>query len=223
MLDRSPIPVRSIVIGVLAVGFAVLIVLLGVWIPPRPADVGTDRLGPAQGDPIADYLAQAGNSLTGTDSDLHWALVSFTDYLTPQQIPAHSGGLRIAQVIHRVPIPRVQTPVIAVPVPSGEAVAVDSANAAAGLILAQPAADERTSRIAKVVASRLRTDCACTVGLVVRGSLPQLRELAAAKEIRAVEALPADAIAGRFAVVPLLPDQSDPVLPGPDDGAIPDN
>lgn len=213
---------RRVVPLALAAAVAVSILLLGVLTAPRDDGVATDRLGPDRGEQTADYLVRARDSLTGEHEQARWALVSFTEYLTPQQIPAHSGGLRIAEVIHRVPIPGVQTPVIAVPVPAGDAVAVASAEAAAGLLTAAPKTAERPARIAEVAAARLRAGCACTAGLVVRGPLPRLRELAAQPGIRAVEALPADAEMGRFAVAPLLPEQTGAVLPGPDDGPVPD-
>jgi hypothetical protein len=220
--DRRFRPWRTAAIAVAAVGLVALMVVLGQLIPPVPSGVSTDRLGPERGEPVAEYLARAKDSLSSRDGDEHWALVSFTEGLTPEQIPTRNGGLRIAQVIHQVPIPRVQTPIVAVQVPAGDAVAVASAGNAAWQLLAQHAPDERTARITAFAVARLRAGCACTVGLVVRGSLPRLRDLAAQNGIRAVQALPADAVSGRFAVVPLLPDQNDTVLPGPDDGPVPD-
>lgn len=38
--------------------------------------------------------------------------------------------------------------------------------------------------------------------------------------VRAVEALHADAVFGRFAIRPLLPEHAETVSPGPDDGAV---
>ena len=102
--------------------------------------------------------------------------------------------------------PRVQTPVVTVATPAGDEPARNSADAAAGLLLAQQFRDPRSAEIARVTAARLRANCACTAGMVVRGTLPQLRELATTPGVRAVQALPADAIAGRFAVAPLLPE-----------------
>ncbi|MGY4102163.1 hypothetical protein ACW2Q0_21805 [Nocardia sp. R16R-3T] len=217
-----PETVRRIAIAVGAVGFVVLIVVFGVLNPPRPSGISTDRLGPERGEQVADYLVRAQDSLSGPDTDEHWALVSFTEPLTPNQIPAHSGGLRIAAASHHVSIPRVNTPIVTVQLPAGNAVAVASADNAAWQLLAQQAADNRTNRINAVSAARLRAGCACTVGLVVRGTLPQLRNLAAQNRIRAVQALPADAVATSFAIVALLPEYADLALPGTDDGPVPD-
>ncbi|MCP2299769.1 hypothetical protein APR11_006228 [Nocardia amikacinitolerans] len=218
---------RAALAGALAAGVIAFMAVLGVLNPPRELGVGTDRLGPDRAEPVADYLARARDSLSGTDTEQHWALVSFTEPIAPQAIPAHSGGLRVGQVLHRVPIPRVQTPLVAVQVPAGAAVAVASADAAAWQVQDQlertGAIGERYTRVMTVSISRLRAGCACTVGLVVRGTLPELRNLAAANGIRAVEALPADAVAGHFAVNPLLPEHTETVVPGPDDAPVPDN
>ncbi|MFI6165808.1 hypothetical protein ACIBCN_03375 [Nocardia sp. NPDC051052] len=221
MPDRRTLPLGRLALGAAAVALVVFIVLLGVLNPPRTAGVFTDRLGPEQGERVADYLARARDSLTGTDAADHWALVSFTEPLVPEQIPLHSGGLRISQVLYQVPIPRVQTPLVAVPVPAGDEAAVTSAESAAWL-LPRNTPDDRAARIAALSAARLRSGCACTVGLVLRGPLAGLRNIASQNGIRAVEALPPDAVSGRFSVVPLLPDQLDAALPGPNDGPVPD-
>ncbi|MFG1798021.1 hypothetical protein [Nocardia sp. NPDC049149] len=221
MPDRRAVPWGRLVVAAVAVGLVVFVVLLGVLNPPRTAGVFTDRLGPEQGDEVADYLARAKDSLKGTDGADHWALVSFTEPLVPEQLPPNSGGMRIAQVLYHVAVPRVQTPLVAVPVPAGDAAAISSAESAAWL-LPRPTADERSARIVALSAARLRSGCACAVGLVVRGPLDGLRNLASRNGIRAVQALPADAVAGRFAVTPLLPNQMNKILPEPDDGAVPD-
>ncbi|MFD3509462.1 hypothetical protein [Nocardia sp. NPDC058666] len=211
---------NTVIYGLTAVGAAILLVI--AFREPAPVSaVATDRLGPAPGEQVQQYLNDARTSLDGGDADPHWALVSFTDYLTPQQIPAAAAGLRVSGVIQHVPIDRVQTPVITVATPAGDEPAVKSADAAAGLVGAQQFRDQRSSDIARVTESRLRAGCACTAGIVVRGTLPQLRELATQPGVSAVQALPADAIAGRFAVSPLLPGSSDTVTPNPDDGPVP--
>ncbi|PXX62346.1 hypothetical protein DFR70_107214 [Nocardia tenerifensis] len=221
MRDGRALPLGRLAAGVAVVALVVFIVLLGVLHPPRKAGVFTDRLGPEQGEQVADYLARARDSLAGADTADHWALVSFTEPVVPEQIPPNSGGLRIAQVLYRVPVPRVQTPLVAVPVPAGDAAAVASAESAAWL-LPRAALDDRAAEVGALSAARLRSGCACAVGIVVRGPLDGLRKIASQNGIRAVEALPADAVAGRFGVVPLLPDQLDIVAPGPNDGPVPD-
>ncbi|MGW4327160.1 hypothetical protein ACWEKR_14840 [Nocardia sp. NPDC004573] len=219
MPDRRVPPWRAIVLGAAALALIVLIYALGALQPPYRPAVSTDRLGPDQGEQVADYLARSRDSLNAGGDEPRWALVSFTEPLVPGRIPAHSDGLRVAQVLFRVPIDRVQTPLVAVPVPEGVAAVVDSARDAAWL-LPRPA-DDRAAAVVAFSAARLRDGCGCVVGLVVRGSPARLRELAGRDGIRAVQALPADAVAGGFAVAPLLPEYRDVVAPGPDDGPVP--
>ncbi|WP_410876514.1 hypothetical protein [Nocardia sp. A7] len=211
---------NAAVYAITAIG-AVILLVVAFREPPPASAVATDRLGPAPGEQVEQYLIDARTSLDGADTDQHWALVSFTEYVTPQQLPAAAEGLRISGVIQHVPVDRVQTPVITVATPGGDEPAVKSGEAAAGLVAAQRFRDQRSADIARLTESRLRAGCACTAGLVVRGTLPQLRDLATQPGVRAVQALPADAVAGRFAVSPLLPGSGDTVTPIPDDGPVP--
>ncbi|TLF81050.1 hypothetical protein FEK34_05185 [Nocardia cyriacigeorgica] len=222
---RSTRTMRAMFAAVAGVVVVVLIAV-GAMQPPRSEGVSTDRLGPEQGESVADYLARARDSLNGTDSAEHWALVSFTEYQTPQRLPELAGGLQIGRVLYQVPLPRVQTQLVTVQVPATEEVVLRSAEDAAWQLLDQlrrtVAVDERTEKITTVSVARLREGCACAVGLIVRGTLDQLRNLAARNGIRAVAALPADAAAGAFAVVPLLPDATGVIGPAPDDGPVPE-
>lgn len=227
---------RRLGIAAAAAAFAALIVGLGVATPPRPAIIATDRLGPENGEPVAEYLARARDSLSGADADRHWALISFTEGITAARIPEYAGGLRISEITYHVPLDRVVTPIVTVAVPAGEAVAVDSAKAAAaqveymismneraGGVEAMTPAEIRTTRVQTLTAARLRAGCACVVGLVVHGTLPELRNLATRPGVRAIEALPADAPAGVFALVPLLPEYQMLATTGFDDGPVPEN
>ncbi|MQY25540.1 hypothetical protein [Nocardia aurantia] len=204
-----------------AVAAMVAIVALGAATPPRPDVISTDRLGPESGEPVGDYLARARESLSGTDTGDHWALLSLTTGIPAAAIPEHAGGLRISQVILHVPIDRVYTPPIIVPVPAGDAAALDAQHAAAGTLRYATPADDRARQVAATVTARLRADCPCVTGLVLRGALDELRNLASGKDVRAIQVLPADASAGTFALVPLLPEQTGTAVPGPDDGPIP--
>lgn len=237
--------VRRALVGPVIAAALAAILAWGALTRPTPAPLTTDRLGPEAGEPVSHYLARARDSLTGNGSEMRWALISFTTGLTADQLPARTAGLRVAQVIYHVPIDRVQTPILTVPTPAGPAPRLASARAAAGAIDPElrPAGpwnaslrDSHTNRadaIAAVTAARLRAGCACAAALVVRGPLDSLRALATPQadsnqrsdtnepEIRAVEALGPDAAAGMFAVVPLLPEHRDAVLPEPDDGPVP--
>ncbi|WP_245649817.1 hypothetical protein [Nocardia shimofusensis] len=212
-----------LVVAVVAVGF---FAVLGILNPPRDLGVRTDRLGPENAERVSDYLARAADSLADEDRDDHWALLSFTEPLPPDQLSAHAGGLRIGQVLYQVPIPRVRTPLTTIPVPANETAIRNSAVSAAGLMRSASTgdlSDERYRRILQVSADRLEAGCACAVAIVVRGPVDRLRELGADPAIRAVEALPADAVAGHYGVAPLLPEHTEAVVPGPDDGPVPAN
>ncbi|PTM87422.1 hypothetical protein [Dietzia psychralcaliphila] len=69
--------------------------------------------------------------------------------------------------------------------------------------------------------SRLRSGAPAIVGLLARGTPAQLRAVAEQPWVRAVEALPADAVWERFAVRPLQPQQVDAASPLPDDAPVP--
>lgn len=204
-----------------AVALVLLILVLGWAYPPRASVIGTDRLGPDSGEAVADYLARARDSLQGDDTDEHWALVALTAAVVPRDIPKSVAGLRVARVIYHVPINHVYTSPITVPTPADDAAVIDSARAAAGVLDASQSFDDRTARSTAVMAARLHAGCACAANLIVRGTLDQLRALTTRPNIRAVQALPPDAAAGAFALLPLLPEQTEIAAPGPDDGPVP--
>lgn len=227
MPDSRRPGLRAAGAGAVAVALAVLIVLLGVLHPPRRDGVFTDRLGPDNGELVAGYLARAAESLVGADTGEHWALVSFTEYLPAPALPHYRREMRIGQVLYQPPVPRVSTPLVAVPVPDSDTALLRSSADAAGQLWDRlqhssgTSTGERSRRVLELSAERLRAECACVTGLVVRATPSELRALAERPEVRAVQALPADAVAGRFAVVPLRPDTTDTVTPVPDDGPVP--
>lgn len=215
---------RALGFGAAAAVFAAAVVALGIANPPVPDSISTDRLGPETGETIAQYLDRARDSLTGADNGDRWALISFADYGTAAALTGLSDGVRVGRALYRVPLPRVATPLVAVQVPA-DATALTRSGADAAWQLTDrrryTADGTRGARILDVSIARLRAGCACSPGLVVRAPLPRLRELAGRPGIRAVQTLPSDAVAGRFAVAPLLPDSTDPVAPPPDDGPVP--
>ncbi|RVW09012.1 hypothetical protein EGT67_12665 [Prescottella agglutinans] len=207
------------------VALAGTVVGLGVANPVPAARISTDRLGPDSGEQVSAYLERATATLTAEeDADpgtQHWALVSLDAPTTPSQLLDDVGDVRVSQVLFRVPLDRVQTPMVAIPVAANPTAVQRAPSVAAARLQASVVGHDRQSLLAAYSAAQLSADCACVVGATVRGSLDQLRALDAAPSVRAVEALPADAIAGSFAVSPLLPSQTDVVLPGPDNGSVP--
>ena len=212
--------------GVVAVALVVgTLAVIGHLNPQRQLGVSTDRLGPDSGERVADYLARARTSLdSGTDSapdEPRWGSVSFDRELTTQQAYAIADGVRISQVIFRVPLERVQTPILTVGVPGSERSVSNSAARAASEVQDSFTTSSRQAQIAAVSRNRLLGGCACVVTVVVRGTQPELSEVAGRPGVRSVEALPPDAVSGKFAVEPLLPEYVDIVAPLPDDGPVP--
>ncbi|MBA4022481.1 MAG: hypothetical protein C0482_08955 [Gordonia sp.] len=219
-----------VVVGLLVAGLYVVGRLNPV---PAPVIAG-DVLGPDNGEEVSAYLARAEASLNGS-GDARWALVSL---VVPMQtvdvwsltqntsMPLNTSTPRnastsLSQSIFNVPIDRVQTPTVAVPSGNTESSFIASSQVAAESVLARSTGTERARTVGEVAAGRLRAGCACVVGVVVRAPLDRLRTLAEMSQVRAVQALPADASAGLFSVVPLLPAMTTVVAPTPDDGPIP--
>jgi hypothetical protein len=205
-----------------AVVLLAVTVVLGLLHPVRRAPVTTDTLGPDNGELVSDYLARAGRSLDETDGgDKHWALVSFTRPVTTDVVRDVAAGTRVSQVLFRVPLDRVQTPLVPVSVAAGDAALARANVLAAGRVQAVTGETDRQAQIAAVSSAELARNCACVIGAVVRGDHDALTALQSAPDVRAVEALGAGAVFGRFAVRPLLPEQTETVVPGPDDGVVP--
>lgn len=219
---------------------------------PRSAGVMTDAVGPESGETIAAYRDRAAATLTvaggsdddnradddkangdRTNKDHHWALVSADTAWSPTEAASVVQDLpRASVMIVGVPVDGVAMPVtesvVAEPVAGEdsrvatftrglERTAVGSASAAATV----PAGD-RDGRKAALTATRIRAGAPAIIGLVVRGPVDDLRAVADAPGVRAVEALPADAVWGQFAVRPLLPQQTETADPLPDDAPVPD-
>ncbi|GAA4480432.1 hypothetical protein GCM10023094_26950 [Rhodococcus olei] len=222
MSDR----IAAAVAAVCAAGLVAVVLVLGAANPPRQAPIATDRLGPDSGELVADYLARASASVDPTGTDPRWALVTFTTEVTATQAASLVGAAgtddaAISQLWFRVPIDRVQTPIVAVGVAGAESIARAPGYAAAQLYGTTGEWD-RQGRIDAVSAARLGENCACALAATIRASQRDLAAVAAVPGVRAVEALPADAVFGRFAVRPLLPEQTLAVTPGPDDGEVPE-
>ncbi|OUS96582.1 hypothetical protein [Rhodococcus sp. NCIMB 12038] len=220
---RLPRPGGTAVPAVLtAVVLIAVTVVLGALNPVRRAPVSTDTLGPDNGEVVADYLARADRSLDEADGrQERWALVSFTRPVTTETVRDAASGTRVSQVLFRVPLDRVQTPLVPVSVAAGDAALARASDLAAGRAQAMTGETARQAQIAAVSSAELARNCACVIGVVVRGDHDALAALRSEPDVRAVEALGADAVAGRFAVRPLLPEQVETVAPGPDDGVVP--
>ncbi|GAA4817687.1 hypothetical protein [Tomitella cavernea] len=161
---------------------------------------------------------------SGPPDALHWALVSFEQGVSADAAARSAAPMRISEVLSHVPVDGAQTPVTPVQVPATDdpAVMVARAQSRAADVVAQRtglatapgeaagsgdtagsghAAGSRET-VAAAVVDGLRGGCACVMALVVHGTLGDLRAVAGRPGVLAVEALPADAVFGSFAVRP---------------------
>ncbi|MFB7857833.1 MULTISPECIES: hypothetical protein [Rhodococcus] len=221
----TPAPaVVAVVVGVAAV------VGVGFANPVPTPPIRTDTLGPDSGEAVPDYLDRARDSVASVDGPV-WALVSFTKALTvgevitstsSVQVPgAEVSGVRVSRVMFRVPIERVQTPLMSVPVPDNDEAVRRSPGVAATRLVSLGGDTDRQQQVALASAKRLSAGCACAVGVLVRATPEGLEAIEHDSNVRAVEALPSDASPWLAAVRPLLPEYVDVVAPGPDDGPVP--
>ncbi|BDD82133.1 hypothetical protein TPB0596_18960 [Tsukamurella pulmonis] len=203
---------------VVAVGLAFW---LGSETPTRSARPDGDRLGPQSGQAVAEYLAQARDSLAAAPAaERRWALVSPVAEWTPDEVWDRAAGLdRVGRVLVRVRIPGVATPTATVP-PGQSAEGVRAVNELAALAMPGLVADgDRGTAIARVTASRLRAGVPAVVGVVVWGTGEALRSVAGRPGVRSVQVLPREG--ARFGVSALLPSYRDVATPGPDDRPVP--
>ena len=221
----TPAPaVVAVVVGVAAV------VGVGFANPVPTPPIRTDTLGPDSGEAVPDYLDRARDSVASVDGPV-WALVSFTKALTvgevitstsSVQVPgAEVSGVRVSRVMFRVPIERVQTPLMSVPVPDNDESVRRSPGVAATRLVSRGGDTDRQQQVALASAKQLSAGCACAVGVLVRATPEGLEAIEHDSNVRAVEALPSDASPWLAAVRPLLPEYVDVVAPGPDDGPVP--
>ncbi|MET3954231.1 hypothetical protein ABIE52_001097 [Rhodococcus sp. OAS809] len=221
----TPAPaVVAVVVGVAAV------VGVGFANPVPTPPIRTDTLGPDSGEAVPDYLDRARDSVASVDGPV-WALVSFTKALTVDevitstssvQVPgAEVSGVRVSRVMFRVPIERVQTPLMSVPVPDNDEAVRRSPGVAATRLVSLGGDTDRQQQVALASAKQLSAGCACAVGVLVRATPEGLEAIEHDSNVRAVEALPSDASPWLAAVRPLLPEYVDVAAPGPDDGPVP--
>ena len=214
----------------LAVVAVAAVVGVGFANPVPTPPIRTDTLGPDSGEAVPDYLERARDSIAALDGPV-WALVSFTKALTVDEVITTTSSsqvssvrvpdVRVARVMYRVPIERVQTPLMSVPVPDNDEAVRRSPGVAATRLASLGGDTDRQQQVALASARQLSAGCACAVGVLVRATPEGLDAIARESNVRAVEALPSDASPWLAAVRPLLPEYVDVVAPGPDDGPVP--
>lgn len=216
---------------------------------PRNPGVMSDALGPENSEPIDDYLARAADSLVGGDGDdddefttdpdaPRWALVSAERAWSVAEASGAVQGLpRVSGLYVQVPVDGVAMPVtgatLAEPVAgeTGRDQVFDrgleqvagrlDGEPQSGADVPDPPDPDRAAAVNALTVSRIQGGEPAIIGLLARGTTEQLRALADQPRVRAVEALPPDAVWQRFAVRPLQPQQLDAAYPLPDDAPVP--
>lgn len=158
---------------------------VGVFGPqPKPTIQG-DQLGPERDEPLADYQARAAATLDGLGDEPTHALVSFERGLSPTEAATAVGDVdRVSAVIigQAAPIP--------VPEP------VDGADRAEVFDTVLHRVAQSLEGVGDVRAPRTLN------AVVVYDNADTLRNLATHADVLAVEAVPADAAWGAFAIRP---------------------
>jgi len=194
-------------------------------------------VGVTNGELIVNYLAESRDrlaQLTATAPDRPvYALVSFTDYLTPDEVTSlvrmavattgadSSGQLTTVYAKARVQVPHRQTTVVTLSANKIPDDLVATMLGTADTKDAEAAQDEAANRaggpdldgaaLARTEAAAYRNRCACIFALIVRGVPASLNRLAAQKYTRVVDPAPqvVDPAPNVTAYVPPLPEQSD--------------
>ena len=158
----------------------VVVIALGLLSASKADPIAGDRLGPEIGESTSDYAARAAATLDEGPDEPRWALVSLDAPITVEQALATADGVRISQILFRAPNPDGMLVFLSVP---------DNAEAV-----------RRAPGLAAQTDPAITADCACVAALLVRADLPALREVATRPGVTDVEALPPDAVYGRFAI-----------------------
>lgn len=193
------------------------------------------RIGVRPGEHIPGYVRAAAAELaalppSGSSSGTY-ALVSFTAYRTPQELPRLLADAPVAEVVARVPLPDRQTEVVRLPaqllpqdVVAGMAAVADRKDGEAADQRARAATAEGElhrvyatgAEVAAGEARGYRAGCGCVYAAVVRADAAVLRTLAARPGVRAVDPAPELRRLERAVVLPPLPEQRDVVRPPAD-------
>lgn len=231
----------------LAATAAVLVVAVLATHNPSPqkgaeAPDGTVHVGVAQGQSIPGYVNSSRQELqalvgkgNGTPVEVY-ALISLRAYLAPDRLTPVLGGVAVAEVYARVPLPQAQTQIVRIPaykipddVVSGmrqvaarkEAEADEMRQLAAKLSEVNAAEDKLRSTyldeatVALSEATAYRSACTCVYAAVVRATPAVLEQMAARPEVRAVDPAPEVLRLDQAVFLAPLPEQQDTVLPTP--------
>ena len=199
-------PALAVVALLCVAGLALALVLMaGSDRTSRPQNVLGDFLGPESGESVAAYAERAAGSLDSLADDPgeaaadHWALVLFEPPVGADAAAAAVegfGDLRVATML------------------IGPVVSRDLPEPSAGMTRGQ-LMDRELQRVLAAAGPGLPGGGDVVSGLVVRGSLDDLRGIAVRPGVTSVEALPADAARGRFGVRPFVEPQEQSEVDAP--------
>ncbi|MEU4424601.1 hypothetical protein AB0F81_28610 [Actinoplanes sp. NPDC024001] len=212
----------------------------------EPGDVV--RVGVVEGQSVSGYLRASQDELDRlTDPSAPvagdtWALVSLRAYAVPARLAGLLGGVAVAQVYARVPLPEARTQVTRIPVyrmPDD----VTSGMLNAALTRDQEQADylrlsralkadgakearlrttyESAARVAAAEAAAYRAGCECLFAAVVRATPATLSELAGQRAVRSVDPAPEVRRLDRTEFRPPLPEDAGTVEPQPSAPTVP--
>lgn len=240
-LSRGARRLRGLTLGAVVAVSATTVAL--VWAGDRgPAGDRTVgevvRVGVAEGDPIPEYVAASRAELeqlaaTSPMGEVY-ALVTLDDYFAPDRLTPVIGGVSVASVYGRVPLPQVQTEIVRIAayrVPEDVMAGMDAVaarkevEAATGKRLAalragdaeedrrQRAVHETGAEVAAREAAAYRGHCACVYAAVVRATPGGLSVIAGRPEVRAVDPAPEVRRLDRAVFLPPLPEQTERAAP----------
>ena len=179
---------RRVTFSLLVAGF---VALGGIWVAgqsdltAKPMALNGDQLGQNYGESAAEYQLRAMNSLSRLDESAPtWALVTFR---SPQTAVAAADIAPVDKVLRVSAMIEEGLPPIELPEPVAGATRAGVFTHANALI-----------RISGKTPGKL-------TGLVVYAPKQQLMALASNPDVFSVEALPADAVWGRFGITPVTP------------------
>lgn len=209
------------------------------------ADGPTVHVGVQQNQSIPGYVTASNRELARLAQQGPaevYALVSLRAYLAPDRLTPVLGGVAVAEVYARVPLPRTSTQIVRIPafripedVVTGmrqvatrkEADADELLQLAAKLNEVNAAEGELRSsylddaNVATAEATAYRSECACVYAAVVRASAAALEQIAARPEVRAVDPAPEVLRLDQAVFLAPLPEQVQPAVPSPSPVASP--
>jgi hypothetical protein len=223
---------------VIAILSVVAVLVVAVWAADRrptsdPTVGQVVRVGVVSGQSIPTYVQASRRELaeliSAPASTETYALVTLTAYLAPDRLTPVLGGLTVAQVFARVPLPDTQTEIVRIPAFAVPADVTSGMSAVATRKLAEAAEYQRlagqltgdgdrerelrgqyttSAQVAGAEAEAYRDRCSCVYAAVVRATPAALQRISTRPEVRAVDPAPEVRRLDRAVFLPPLPEQT---------------